>query len=427
MASRVMQFALPLSLAALLFVSAPISQAGIIHVDQAGGGDYELIQDGINAAVYGDTVLVAPGTYYEHLYMGPAADGVTLRGDLGPEQTIVHNESTYPFSVLFCEDVGADTRVEGLSFDGGYSNVHGGGIRCDRAHVLISDVSVTSCSALESHGGGIAGVGSDLIIVDSVVQNNRAGIGGGISVDGGTLRVEDCFLLGNSADWAALDRIGGGIYISCDLAEIVNCQIEGNNALDGGGIAVDGSSNISITGNRIINNSATDRAGGIYIFESDCVVSDNVITGNYAITTGGGAVDIDLAETPSRLDPPVFTGNTFFGNLSYGCDAAIRVHDGGEPPQFNGNYFADDSTYEVLVVTSPERLTIDFTGNWWDTEDPLEIAGKIYDCEDNGGLAWCVDYSGWCDDASCGGQATSVEETPGTTPVSWGQLKSLYR
>jgi len=427
MTSRVMQFALSLLSVALLSVFFSGSQAGVIHVDQAGGGDYEIIQDGINAATYGDTVLVAPGTYYEHLYMGPAADGVTLRGEFGPEQTTVHNESTYPYSVLFCEDVGADTRVEGLTFDGGYSDAHGGGIRCDRAHVRIENVSVTSCSALESHGGGIAGQGSDLVVLSSMIGNNRSGIGGGISIDGGSLYAEGNLVAGNSADWISLDRIGGGIYISCDGADIIDNQIESNNALDGGGIAVDRSSNISITGNRIINNSATDRAGGIYIFESDCVVSGNAITGNYAITTGGGAVDIDLSETPSRLDPPVFTGNTFFGNIAYGCEAAIRVHDGGQPPEFNGNYFADATTYEVLVVTSPERLTIDFTGNWWDTEDPLEIAGKIYDCDDNGGLAWCVDYSDWCDEASCGGQATSVEETPGTTPVSWGQLKSLYR
>ncbi len=427
MTSRVMQFALSLLPITLLIISPSAAPASVIHVDQAGGGDCEIIQDGIDAAVYGDTVLVAPGTYYEHLYMGAAADGVTLRGALGPGQTVVHNESAYPYSVLFCEDVGTDTRVQGLAFDGGYSDVHGGGIRCDRAHVRIENILVTSCSALESHGGGIGGVGSDLVVLNSTIRNNRAGIGGGVSVDGGTLHVEDSLLLGNSADWASLDRIGGGIYVACDHAEIINNRIEGNNAVDGGGIAVDGSSDISITGNRIINNSATDRAGGIYIFESDCVVSNNTITSNYAITTGGGAVDIDLAESYSRLDPPVFTGNTFFGNTSYGCDAAIRVHDGGEPPQFNGNYFANDTSYEVLVVTSPERLTIDFTGNWWDTEDPLEIAGKIYDCDDNAGLAWCVDYSEWCDEPSCGGQATSVEEPPGTTPVSWGRLKSLYR
>ncbi len=427
MTSRVMQFALLLLPVALLIVTFSASPAGVIHVDHAGSGDYELIQDGINAATYGDTVLVAPGTYYERLYMGPAADGVTLRGALGPEQTTVHNESTYPYSVLFCEDVGIDTRVEGLTFDGGYSDAHGGGIRCDRAHIRIKNIAVTSCSALESHGGGIGGLDSDLLVLNSTIRNNRAGLGGGVSVDGGTLYAEGNLVLGNSADWIALDRIGGGIYIFCDGADIIDNQIEANNALNGGGIAVDRSSNVSITGNRIISNSATERAGGIYIFESDCIVSDNAITANYAITTGGGAVDIDLAETTSRLNPPVFTGNTFFGNISYGCDAAIRVHDGGEPPQFNGNYFADATTYEVLVVTSPERLTIDFTGNWWNTEDPLEIADRIYDCSDPGGLAWCVDYSDWCDEASCGGQATSVEEPPGTVPATWGQIKAIYR
>jgi len=411
----------------LIIAATPTVTAGTIHVDHAGGGDYLTIQKGIGAATYGDTVLVAPGTYYEHLTMGPAADGVTLLGASGAENTVVSNESTYPYSVLFCHDLGHDTRVAGMTFDGGYADLHGGGVRCDSAHVLFEDIVVTNCSALESHGGGIGAVDSDLTILDSVIQNNRAGNGGGISVVGGSMTATGNELFGNSADGVALERWGGGLYIACDGALVHDNHIMGNSALDGGGIAVSSSAGTTITESTIKSNSATDRAGAIYLHESDCRAEQNLIIDNYAITTGGGAVDIDLASRHSGLDRPIFTGNTFHNNSAFGCDAAIRLHDGGLPPEFSGNYFANTTTYEILVVTTPTRLTIDFTGNWWGSEDPLEIADKIYDCEDNGGLAWCVDYSDWCDEPSCGGQATSVDEPGATTPVSWGQLKSIYR
>jgi len=48
-------------------------------------GDYPTIQAGINAASSGDTVLVAPGTYYENIQM---AEGITLLGSGWQNTTI---------------------------------------------------------------------------------------------------------------------------------------------------------------------------------------------------------------------------------------------------------------------------------------------------------------------------------------------------
>jgi hypothetical protein len=60
-------------LAVIKLVLTVTVSATIIHVP----GDYATIQEGINAAGPGDTVQVAPGTYYENVQM---AEGVSLIG-----------------------------------------------------------------------------------------------------------------------------------------------------------------------------------------------------------------------------------------------------------------------------------------------------------------------------------------------------------
>ena len=412
--------------ATLLVAAAAAASAHTIHVDHAGGGDYLTIQEGIDAAAYGDTVLVALGTYYEHLYMGPTADGVALLSETGPESTIIDNEGLSYYSVIHCENVGPDMRIEGFTITGGDSYYWGGGIRADNADVRIVSCTIRDCRALLIQGGGIGSTDSSIEVSGCWIEGNRAGDGGGISVWGGEAIIKESTIIGNAADSFAGNQSGGGIYISCNHAEITDNRIEGNYALIGGGIQVWGGGSMTILDNRIIGNTSGYEGGGIALYRATCSVSGNVIAGNQANTWGGGAVDVRSPGSSPLRTLVQFSSNIFFGNTAAG-ESAIRIHQGGPTPIFNNNFLADDTFFEVRVEDTPSADTIDFTGNWWGTEDPDEIALKIRDCNDDPALLWCIDFSDWCTDPSCDGQVTSVEDPPETAPVSWGRIKSLYR
>ena len=74
----------------LLMLIFSNASAMTIIVDCNGGGDYLNIQAGINAAVEGDSVLVALGIYYEAIhFMGK---GIVVKSIEGPDNTIIDGE-----------------------------------------------------------------------------------------------------------------------------------------------------------------------------------------------------------------------------------------------------------------------------------------------------------------------------------------------
>lgn len=188
----------------------------------------------------------------------------------------------------------------GLSMSGGTVNGNattseGGGIYVSQAAPFVLSGGEVSGNTTFSVGGGIAiGSGSIMTLSGGSVLNNtvtattNAG-GGGIFAYKAVLKMSGGTIKGNSA------RSGGGIDAFTDnTVEISGGTIEDNaTTADGGGINVNTRSTLKFTGGTIQNNTAQGAGGGIVISSADgvLIMSDSAtVKGNQAQDGGGVAV-----------------------------------------------------------------------------------------------------------------------------------------
>ncbi len=195
---------------------------------------FDAVQEAIDYAVPGNTIVVRAGTYTGNGKNGISfrARAITVRSEDGPENCVIdcrHSGRGFLF------DLGErpDSVLEGLTITNGYSDYTGGGIRCWS--------------------------GSNPTIVNCVLRDNLADkYGGGMECFLSSPTLINCTFIGNSAE------SGGGMYNHFESSPIlIDCTFIENSAESGGGMYNDHESNPSLIGCTFIANVA-QYGGGMY-------------------------------------------------------------------------------------------------------------------------------------------------------------------
>ena len=229
------------SIVALALLALPV-QATTIHVPDG----QPTIQDGINAASAGDTVLVACGTYYEYDIV--MKSGVCLTSETG-QADCVTIDAQFADRVMYCEDADQTSSIEGFTMARGYGyhgggSVGGGGLLCERSSPRVTNCRLSQNDAL--NGGGMWCIdGSNPTVTNCEFTANHAFGGGGVALSSSSPTFTDCVFTGNSV-------FGGGGGMACTSSSspmLVRCTFsENHNHEDeGGGISCYSSSSPTLT------------------------------------------------------------------------------------------------------------------------------------------------------------------------------------
>ncbi len=316
-------------LALVLAVTGTANGQSDYYVDQLNGDDGNdglswatakaTIQGALDLQTGACTIHTAHGYYHERPVLD--VDGTSLLGGY-PNGGGTRDPEMYE-TVLDGDDSGTVMTITGanVAFDGFVirygAGATGGGLYCNGAvSCLVSDCEIKECSAT-STGGGVA------------CQDSS------VSFDGVTIRNHTC--PGTNG--------GAGLAILNSSVTISNSVIRNNTATDSnaiaGGIKIDGSSLVEMTGNTISYNRAystgshntSAKGGGIYC-AGELTLSNNEFIGNRAYSYNDGG----------------YSGNKY--KYSYG-GALYCVN--GSLETLSGNTYTSNSAYTYCRNTSSDR------------------------------------------------------------------------
>ncbi len=372
-------------------IHAPLT----IYVDQAGdvsnqdGSDahpFVTIQQGVNATVLGDTVLVLPGTYTgtgnKNILL--TGKGISLRSSAGRELTIID-----------CENDG-----RGITIGSGTPD-----------RMLIDGFTIINGNY--SWGAGLYIRNSNPTIINCAFSTNQTVTGGGaIGMYGSAPLIENCIFVSNIAH-----QDGGAVHVEQSRPVLRNCQFSGNQSAknpdgnfgSGGALYAHQNSIVKIVTSSFDGNTAEHQGGAIGVDATWLTVLNSRFTGNHADSSSGGA--IILSGGTGDIFNSIFNGN--YANEGGG----ISVSGGSEMFLVNSTLSNNQASWGGALDVYDSEVTITNTILWdnhanaygqqiiLDNQSLLFVASS----DVTGGTSGIEDYSG---NSSINYQADNIDSDP---------------
>jgi hypothetical protein len=357
------------------------------------------LQEAVEAAQPGDTVLVTNGLYalggravFGELTNRVLIDkAITVQSVNGPAVTVIKGAAAPDTSngsgATRCAYVGAGAVLSGFTLTDGHTlNLYseeegaGGGVFCEESGV-VSDCVLFGNTAFYGGGGAFGG----LLLGCTLLGNEAEAFGGG------ALRAElhDCLLMDNTSG-----SEGGGAYAST----LLDCMVEGNSALYGGGA---GNASVvtrcALTGNQaqydgggaysstlsdclLEANSSASQGGGA---GSGCLLSNCTVTGNASFYVGGGAHSSTLQNCTLEANSAEYGGGAY-GSTLLNCtlrgnqarDGAGACYGGLRNSVLAGN----SASRNGGGVFGSTLFNCTLTGNFARTRGGGMDSGYLYNC-----------------------------------------------
>ncbi len=355
----------------ILVLSAVPADAGILRVEKDGTGDYLIIQNAVDAAASGDTILIGPGRFTETtLYPIPG-------GEYTPQNYVVVDEKT-----LTLLGSGKDVTIIGPE-EPWYTtdrDPYGIAVWSDTTSITVKDLTV------ENVARGVIVSHNDVWISNSTIRGCNLGVN--VWVYGG----------GEISQCEFYDNYTGLLMMTCEQRMEVYDLVMADNTM---ALSIQYSDSVYVSNCDIVNSkvcilysmgasgevrscNCTDIEWyGITASEGTELVVDD------CRVEGGEYIQVECASCIELLvTDSIFTGGGM--TTARAVNGQVEMH---------RNHILNSGGYSLMAMPypNPPLRILDFTNNYWGTfeADSLEvdpISALIWDGHDDPSIHAIVDY-----------------------------------
>lgn len=400
---------------ALLGLLSPVRANTTYYVDDDGVADFHTIQEAVDAAASGDTVVLQPGRY-----TGTGNWDIVVEGKTVTVRSIDPNDPvTTAATVIDCrgastvghraflitENTGVHLTLAGLTMINGATQYHGGAVWSRDATLVVTNC-VFSDNQAEWWGGAVHCVNSSATFRGCRFTNgNSLGLTGGAVYCGNTLV--------NFANCTFESNIGNAVVVRESRATLTDCIFQDNVGEDGGALHVyagldNKDAYVNLTRCVFLSNVSHASGGGFHGFNAQGKIDACTFVANTAAADGGAIY--------TRHSSPAITNCMFLTNFAAGVGGAVANSFESKPQIVNCTFVGNEATSGGAIASNHDANALVSHSVLWDNV-AVTGTGVYLQRIDTGGGYLARTTIRYCDieDGLLG-----VQTDPGCT-LTWGK------